>query len=150
MSDPLGTIKSQISTLDFSMIIKKMTKAQGWKQKHAVMAVQQYKRMLFLWKKYGDHENLPPSEEIDEVWHNHILDTDKYQEDCQVIFGQYLRHYPYFGMDNKSNTQDLNKAFERTRSLYREEFGEDLLNVRIEYKQIIKRILNSLLRRGHQ
>src|SRR5438876_887189 len=85
-----------INTLDFSMIIKKMVREQSWTQKEAEEVVALYKNFLLLKKKY--QYELPPSEEIDEVWHNHILDTLKYEKDCKFIFGEYLHHYPYFGI----------------------------------------------------
>jgi hypothetical protein len=66
---------------------------------------------------------LPPSKDVDEFWHNHILDTKKYREDCQAIFGFYLDHYPYFGMDQESTKEDLNVAFEKMQRLHEQEFG---------------------------
>lgn len=108
---------------DFSMIINKMVKHLGWKQKEAEAACSLYRNFLFLHKKYGHEHSLPPSEEIDEFWHNHILDTKKYRQDCQVIFGRYLDHYPYFGIDGKTNLTDLNHAFETTQQFHQQEFG---------------------------
>jgi hypothetical protein len=36
-----------------------------------------------------------PSAEADLVWHQHILDTARYAQDCQRIFGRFLHHDPH-------------------------------------------------------
>lgn len=65
-----------------------------------------------------------PCKIVDEMWHRHILDTTAYREDCQAIFGRFLDHYPYFGMRNESEAQELFDAYESTLDLYRDAFGE--------------------------
>lgn len=121
--------KRYIDSLDFSKIIDKMVKHQGWKLKHALKASEQYRHYLWLCRKYSDQQ-LPPSDDIDEFWHNHVLDTINYRQDCQHIFGKYLDHYPYFGIDDQSDASDLNQAFVDTRRLYQQEFGSPLTLVR--------------------
>jgi hypothetical protein len=122
----LTEAKKYIQNIDFSMIIKKMIKGSDWSYEDACTCAQLYKNYLFLVKKYDGQYQLPPSEEIDEFWHNHILDTEKYHTDCQAIFGKYLHHYPYFGIDDKSNTNTLNDSFDVLQELYFKEFGEYL------------------------
>ncbi len=34
------------------------------------------------------------SPEIDLFWHEHILDTKKYKQDCEMVFGRFLHHVP--------------------------------------------------------
>lgn len=122
----LKEAKEYIYSIDFSMIIKKMI-SQGWSKKTATALSVEYKHFLFLIKKYSNQTKLlPPSEEVDEFWHNHILDTIKYREDCQRIFGYYFDHYPYFGMDENSDEQDLQEAFNETKKLYLKEFGKEM------------------------
>lgn len=127
----LNEARRHIYSIDFSNIIEKMVKHQGWWQSEAEKVCSMYQNFLYLNKKYGDKCQLPPSEEIDEFWHNHILDTKKYRKDCQTIFGRYLDHYPYFGIDESSNISSLNSAFEVMKTLYKEEFEENLNNVRL-------------------
>ena len=126
----LEEARSYINAIDFSMIIDKVVKSKNWKKKDVLKICEYYKNFLFLIKKYVDLGQLPPSDEIDEFWHNHILDTKKYREDCKVIFGQYLDHYPYFGIDDKSNEEDTQKAFNRMQTLYKKEFGDCVYRVR--------------------
>jgi hypothetical protein len=65
-----------------------------------------------------------PCKIVDEMWHRHILDTAAYREDCAAIFGRFLDHYPYFGMRNEAEAQELVDAYVGTLDLYRDAFGE--------------------------
>ena len=127
----LEEAKKYIDTIDFSQIIDKMVVKDKWKKQHAEQVCQYYKNFLFLNKKYQhEYEMLPPSEEIDEFWHNHILDTKKYMQDCDNIFGSYLHHYPYLGIDNKTTMEDAQRFFDKTQELHQKEFGEPISDVR--------------------
>jgi hypothetical protein len=126
----LEAAKIHIYSIDFTKIIDKMVKHHGWRHQDALKASEQYRNFLFLNKKYADGNSLPPSEDIDEFWHNHILDTKQYRKDCEDIFGRYYDHYPYFGIDETSNLYDLEQAFERFQHLYALEFGRPLTRVR--------------------
>jgi hypothetical protein len=108
-----------ISNLDLNQISMKLSKKIGWTQVSAERACFLYKRFLFLQKKYGEKYILSPSEDIDEVWHMHILDTKKYQEDCEFIFGKILHHVPTYG-----NKESNFKAFELTQDLYHKEYND--------------------------
>ena len=122
--------KSYIYNIDFSNIINKLVNHLGWLKQDALEVCEMYRNFLFLNKKYGNTVSLPPSEDIDEFWHQHILDTYYYQRDCQAIFGIYFEHYPYFGIDGKTNFGDLEKSFEQMLKIYLQEFGEALYTVR--------------------
>ncbi|OZI67962.1 glycine-rich domain-containing protein [Bordetella genomosp. 1] len=124
--------KRAIGNVDFSMLIYKICaptplQAIVWERGLAEQATEVYKNWLWLIRKYSEtYPVLPPSVEIDEIWHHHILDTYKYAEDCKAIFGQFFHHYPYFGLRGEADLANLNSAFELTKSLYEQEFGEPL------------------------
>lgn len=128
----LEDAKRYIYSVDFSNIISKLVAYEGWKLEEALSVSQLYRNFLFLKRKYGKQYPLPPSKEIDKFWHNHILDTQRYHIDCLAIFGEYLHHYPYFGIDNKTNIQDLEEAFSVTQMLHNKEFGSQLYQIRAE------------------
>ncbi len=119
-----------IQRLDFSMIVYKITQpdpsiAMLWDEESAIQAIGYYKNYLWLLRKYSElHSVIPPSIEIDEIWHHHILDTYQYEKDCLMIFGQFLHHYPYFGMRGEQDKIDLYNKFEITQQLHFKEFGE--------------------------
>jgi hypothetical protein len=92
----------------------------------AEVAACEYRRFLTLHLRYPDR-TLVPSALIDLVWHYHILDTRKYIEDCNRIFGHYLHHDPYFGIGSEESRQENLAAWDSTQALWEREFGEPLI-----------------------
>lgn len=88
---------------------------------------EKYRAFLYLSKKYPD-KNIVPSKEVDIFWHAHILDTYKYQIDSENIFGRFFHHYPYFGMKDVADKQNLETSFNETVELYRNEFPSKISN----------------------
>jgi len=95
---------------------------EGWTREFAERMELEYKRFLTLLAKYPQ-EPIAPGKEVDRFWHAHILDTQKYVEDCERVFGHYLHHFPYFGMRGADDAAALARAAERTRELYTAEFA---------------------------
>lgn len=149
MLDDLNEIKKYIDSIDFTQVIDKMVNYNGWMKEDAEKTCLQYRRFLYLNRKYcfKKVEALPPSEDIDEFWHSHILDTKAYMKDCQAIFGQYLHHYPYFGIDDKSDKGALYLAFEKTKALYFQEFGEAIVATRSKFPFFIYFLLKKIFER---
>jgi len=84
---------------------------------------QEYRKFLALQLLYPGAD-IVPCEIVDEMWHRHILDTAAYREDCDAIFGQFLDHFPYFGMRGEADAQALNDAYVETLERYLATFGE--------------------------
>lgn len=64
---------------------------------------------------------LIPTKIIDEVWHAHILHTQKYAEDCRQALGYFVHHSP----DSKEDTNKNNEnAFTETMNLANKIFGK--------------------------
>ncbi len=128
----LQEVKSYIFNMDMSMIFTKMTNQESagelgllWEEEDAEFAINQYRQYLYILKKYPK-KNSSPTLAIDAVWHNHILDTRMYVQDCQAIFGSYLHHYPYFGSRGEEDRRQLKLAFENTKQLFKKEFNVDI------------------------
>jgi hypothetical protein len=94
--------------------------------KEVTDAIEEYRRFLFLYHLYPDRI-IVPSKEIDRVWHTHILDTAKYREDCELLFGQFIDHWPYFGMTDDADRAALAAAFAETQALYAQHFQQPSL-----------------------
>jgi hypothetical protein len=94
----------------------------GWGSCKTEIVERRYRRWLFLVAKYYERF-LPPDKEVDQFWHQHMLSSEDYVRDCNILFGVYLHHYPYFGVNGKADYQDLLAAFEDMKRLYRSEFG---------------------------
>eukprot|EP00456_Euglypha_rotunda_P062656 TRINITY_DN527_c0_g1_i12.p1 TRINITY_DN527_c0_g1~~TRINITY_DN527_c0_g1_i12.p1 ORF type:complete len:187 (-),score=27.66 TRINITY_DN527_c0_g1_i12:23-583(-) len=87
----------EIVSLDLSRFVHKLMKASPALFPNASFTeggITEYKKFLTIIKQEGIDAS--PSRVIDEVWHNHILDTRAYFHDSEVIFGKYLHHKPGF------------------------------------------------------
>jgi hypothetical protein len=116
-----------VARLDLAPIrYKLMFREDGerWSRSKTERVERLYRCFLQLVAKNPDRA-VVPTKEVDEFWHAHILDTRKYADDCDEMFGYFLHHFPYFGMRDDADRTALNEAFEETVKLYRAEFGED-------------------------
>ncbi|WP_229409049.1 glycine-rich domain-containing protein [Massilia yuzhufengensis] len=95
---------------------------EGWSAMRADAVETEYRRFLFLMKKYPD-AGASPSVDVDTFWHYHILDTMKYARDCEAAFGYFLHHYPYVGIGEGADEGDHESGGERMRAIYEAEFG---------------------------
>ncbi len=95
---------------------------EGWSALRADAVETEYRRFLFLMKKYPDAD-ASPTVDVDIFWHYHILDTMKYAQDCEAVFGYFLHHYPYVGISASANDGDHAAGGERMRAIYEAEFG---------------------------
>jgi hypothetical protein len=119
-----------IAKIDLEMVkmkLKDVEEGLGWSDEQCETAEIEYKRFLHLNKKFPD-STIVPHTIIDLIWHQHILDTRAYHNDSNTVFGQYLHHFPYFGIRSESDRQDLMSAFEETQNIYKKEFGEKMIN----------------------
>lgn len=94
---------------------------EGWSEMRTNAVETEYRRFLFLMKKYPD-AGASPTVDVDTFWHYHILDTMKYARDCEAAFGFFLHHYPYVGMVSGTEGEHV-QAGDRMRVLYEAEFG---------------------------
>lgn len=140
----LAEKKAYIWNMDFSQMLEKLinTKfphpyAYLWEKDAATKAIEKYRKFLFIQAKYRhDFEYIPPTLELDEIWHNHILETKRYHKDCDILFGEYFHHYPYFGLDNPekpgADFKTLGNALAITSKLFLIEFQELLTEPKID------------------
>lgn len=114
-----------IPELDLDPIkVKLMGSEEGenWSLEKVDSVGKSYKRFMFLILKYPGTQ-IAPSKDVDTFWHYHILDTMKYAEDCQLIFGHFIHHFPYLGMRGEEDKKQLQIAGNRTKELLTIEFG---------------------------
>src|SRR5882672_9791756 len=121
---PVERVIVAIRALDLDPIKLKLMgreEGEGWSREYADQMELGYKRFLTLLATHPE-ETLAPSKDVDKFWHGHILDTLKYAEDCDKVFGSFLHHFPYFGMRGAEDAANLARAAERTRRLSQQEF----------------------------
>jgi len=125
--DTVDEALSLINSIDLSMVKAKLMdedEGQGWTEDYADYAERRYRHYLCMIHLNPDGPCVP-TKDIDLFWHQHILDTRAYAVDCEKLFGEFLHHYPYFGMRGEEDAQNLEDTFEETKILYAQLFGED-------------------------
>jgi hypothetical protein len=118
----------KLRALDLEPIIFLLThpkKSLGWSRDKALQAIAHYKMFLLLHYLYPE-KNIVPTEEIDEVLHNHSSDSAKYHQDCNHLFGYFLHHDPYFGLLGEADQKSHLAAFMETKVLFKKHFGIEL------------------------
>ncbi|NER37049.1 MAG: glycine-rich domain-containing protein-like [Oscillatoria sp. SIO1A7] len=120
---------SKVKELDLGPIAYKLMnpdEGNGWSREKTTGAIARYLMFLCLIYLYPNRPIIP-TPEIDAVWHQHILDTSKYAEDCERLFGRFIHHFPYFGQRGESDRENLAIAFAETQALFQEHFGAGAL-----------------------
>lgn len=118
---------ARIEALDLEPIMVKLmdeSEGEGWSLERAQTEEKWYKRFLCLNAIYPNR-SIVPTKSIDTFWHYHILDTEKYAEDCQGVFGYFLHHFPYFGLRGEEDRKNLVDASKETWDLFRSHFAEE-------------------------
>jgi hypothetical protein len=109
----------KLKALDLSLIAAYLMNFQnryGWTRQQAYRAIGRYKTFLFITYLYPQIF-LVPTQEIDQVWHCHILHTRKYRQDCKRLFGCFIDHEPNSQLRDEANQQNTDVAFAQTQAL---------------------------------
>jgi hypothetical protein len=110
--------------LDFTMLKEKLVEERGWTMEFADEVEDLYRKFLALNAYYPDRK-VCPTGPVDDFWHAHILDTRAYAADCDLLFGRFLHHFPYFGMRGPADRADLEQTFQESVELFIIHFGID-------------------------
>lgn len=115
----IRSLHSKISALDLRSISKKAKRELEWTDHRTNVAVEKYRRFLFLLGKYEGQMLAPFDDDTDKIWHYHIQDTRRYKKDCETLFGRFIDHNP--DLTNASQA----RAEKRTREISQYEYGND-------------------------
>jgi len=101
---------------------ERLARENGWSMQYTLRCIQEYKRFIFLICVI-DHP-LTPSDEIDQVWHLHLLYTQSYWIDfCQHTLGKQIHHGPTKGGEKEQNK--FTDWYAKTKESYKRLFDED-------------------------
>jgi hypothetical protein len=117
-----------INALDLGPVKTKLmhvASGEGWTAAQADSVEAEYRRFLTLMKLYPN-ETTAPLVDVDTFWHYHILDTAKYAVDCTAVFGYFLHHYPYLGLEGEEDEAARDGAGARMQELYAATFGASM------------------------
>ncbi len=108
-----------IQSLDLEYLMKRVVKQFDWDIFDAKEAIRKYKNFLILHLLHPCFK-VVPTNIIDVVWHQHILHTQKYMEDCKQAFGEYFHHNP----TDPAETEVDDSYYIMTARLYERHFQE--------------------------
>jgi len=114
----------RVNQLDFTMLKRKMVEEHGWTFEFCEEVESLYRKFLALNARYPGRK-ICPTGPIDEFWHAHIVDTRAYVRDCNEVFGEYLHHFPYFGMRDSEDRAALESSFRESVELFITHYGVD-------------------------
>lgn len=112
-----------VEILELNSVRRNLMDKKGWSERKTLEIEIEYRQFLTLFAKNPTEHFSPWSDDLDEFWHQHILDTRKYTKDCFDILGFYLHHDPNmrYGDDtHKALADNTEKVFERTFGASRE------------------------------
>ncbi|MFM9988013.1 glycine-rich domain-containing protein [Flavobacterium sp.] len=97
----------------------RLARENGWTIEYSLRAIVEYKKFIFL-LTISNHP-LTPSDQVDQVWHLHLLYTQSYWEDlCENVLKRKIHHGPTKGGDNEKDK--FTDWYEKTKALYLETF----------------------------
>lgn len=77
--------------LNLNKISTELGLRKRWSKSTLENLIFQYRAFLYIKYKYPE-EVFAPTDDVDQLWHEHILHTEKYFLDCEYLFGKYLHH----------------------------------------------------------
>ena len=102
-------------------LVRHSMKEYGWSKAQASQAVDRYEK---LFKLFGKGSSIVPTQEIDDVWHIHMLDPESYYEDCMEYHGKIIGHNPALE-DSQEEKSKLHSLFLMTAKIWKEAYGEE-------------------------
>ena len=99
---------------------RRLARDNCWSYAYAQRAVEEYKKFAFLAIAAG--HPVTPSDQVDQVWHQHLLYTQAYWDDfCPNVLQQPLHHNPTQG--GSQEQQKFDAWYDKTLGSYEAFFG---------------------------
>lgn len=103
-----------------------LMKNHGWTRDYAQRAIAEYKKFAFL-TVVTDHQ-VVPSDQVDQVWHAHVLLTQSYWDEfCPKVLGKGLHHHPARG--GRAERAEFHRLYAQTIASYRHFFGSPPIDI---------------------
>jgi hypothetical protein len=99
---------------------KRLARENSWTLDYAKRVINEYIRFVFL--AMTSNHPVTPSDEIDQVWHLHLIYTKAYWEEfCKDIIRTSFHHHPTKG--GKKEGEKFRNWYAKTKQAYIEAFG---------------------------
>ncbi|PCJ62698.1 MAG: hypothetical protein COA58_16850 [Bacteroidetes bacterium] len=100
----------------------RLARENSWTIEYAVRVILEYKKFIFLICN-ADHP-VTPSDQIDQVWHLHLIYTQSYWTDlCKNTIQRDIHHGPTKGGGKEK--ANYNNLYEETKRLYQRTFENE-------------------------
>lgn len=106
-----GSRRRALAKLDLTPVRGALMRKLDWPHAKAVEVERAYRGFLALMIDWPDERHVP-TQDVDAFWHEHVLDTRKYEADCKAVFGRTIHHDPNF----RKGTPAHAAAFAQTQS----------------------------------
>ena len=112
-------IGNSSASLSFS---DRLARDNGWPIKYSLRTIHEYKKFIFL--ICISNEPLTPSDQVDQVWHLHLLYTKDYWENfCEQILSKTIHHGPTEG--GSTEKHKFKTLYSNTLVKYHETFKQN-------------------------
>lgn len=106
---------------DFSFS-DRLARENGWHHEYTIRAIIEYKKFMYL-LCVANHP-LTPSDQVDQVWHLHLIYTKLYWEEfCRDTIGRQIHHGPTKGGGVERGK--FTNWYAKTKEVYTVEFGDE-------------------------
>lgn len=109
------------SNSDFTFT-DRIARENGWTMAYSVRTIEEYKKFIFL-ICIADHP-LTPSDQVDQVWHLHLIYTQSYWTDlCKNTIQREIHHGPTKGGEKEKAR--YSNLYAETKRLYQKTFEKE-------------------------
>ncbi|MFN3665884.1 MAG: hypothetical protein ACK4S0_06985 [Sediminibacterium sp.] len=115
-------IYDELKSVDLTMVKERLVKQEGYNSCKVDEMVNEYRKyisMIISRRHRGEKRGMPICEEVDPVWHTHILFTQDYIRMCKQFAGFYIHHQPM-----EVNEELISDYHEITLVEYENNFGK--------------------------
>tara|TARA_R110001606_G_scaffold361754_3_gene514962 strand:+ start:19289 stop:19651 length:363 start_codon:yes stop_codon:yes gene_type:complete len=84
--------------------------------------VKEYRRFLNLKKRYPSQLFMPSGAAL-QMWQAHILDTRRYRNDSERLFGRFIDHFPYLACESLAERREKHFSEQLYQELYTRHFS---------------------------
>lgn len=102
------------------MFSDRLARENNWTIDYSLRAIDEYKKFMYLLCVGG--KPLTPSDQVDQVWHLHLLYTRSYWEDfCGEVLERKIHHGPTRGVEQRGQFTD---QYQNLFDLYEQTFDQ--------------------------
>lgn len=102
--------------------VSRVERENGWSSAYAARVITEYRKFVFLALAAG--HSVSPSDQVDQVWHLHLLYTRSYWDRfCRETLGRPLHHEPTKGGHDENDK--FRASYAATLESYRRHFAEE-------------------------